>query len=67
VWCATSTQLDGLGGVYCENCDIAPVVGNLGAAGVGVFGSKPLGVMPYAVDADSAARLWELSARLVGV
>ena len=23
VWCATSTQLDGMGGVYCENCDIA--------------------------------------------
>ena len=23
VWCATSPQLDGLGGVYCENCDIA--------------------------------------------
>jgi len=26
VWCATSPQLDGMGGVYCENCDIAPLV-----------------------------------------
>jgi hypothetical protein len=25
VWCATSPQLAGLGGVYCENCDIAPI------------------------------------------
>ncbi len=23
IWCATSSQLDGKGGVYCENCDIA--------------------------------------------
>jgi NAD(P)-dependent dehydrogenase (short-subunit alcohol dehydrogenase family) len=23
VWCATSPQLNGVGGVYCENCDIA--------------------------------------------
>ena len=23
VWCATSHQLNGMGGVYCENCDIA--------------------------------------------
>ena len=22
-WCATSPQLDGMGGVYCEDCDIA--------------------------------------------
>jgi hypothetical protein len=26
VWCATSQQLDGRGGVYCENCDIAIAV-----------------------------------------
>ena len=23
IWCATSPQLEGLGGVYCEDCDIA--------------------------------------------
>ena len=23
VWCATSPQLDGMGGVYCEDVDIA--------------------------------------------
>jgi NAD(P)-dependent dehydrogenase (short-subunit alcohol dehydrogenase family) len=26
VWCATSPRLDGMGGVYCQNCDIAPLV-----------------------------------------
>ncbi len=25
VWCATNPRLDGLGGVYCEDCDIAIV------------------------------------------
>jgi hypothetical protein len=26
VWCATSPQLDGKGGVYCVDCDIAAVI-----------------------------------------
>jgi hypothetical protein len=25
VWCATSPRLDGMGGVYCEDCDVAPL------------------------------------------
>ena len=74
VWCATSPQLDGLGGVYCENCDIAPLVPDLADpeaaakrdAEIRMFGSKPLGVMPYSVDPESAARLWELSTQLTG-
>jgi NAD(P)-dependent dehydrogenase (short-subunit alcohol dehydrogenase family) len=56
VWAATSPQLDGLGGVFCEDCDIAEVSD----------GDAP-GVRPYAVDPDSAARLWTVSAELTGV
>ena len=26
IWCAVSPQLNGKGGVYCEDCDIAPMV-----------------------------------------
>lgn len=26
VWCALSAQLDNLGGVYCADCDISPIV-----------------------------------------
>ena len=67
VWCAASPQLDGKGGVYCENCDIAPLVAPEGAEGAGVrqVGSRSLGVMPYAVDPRAADRLWRLSEELV--
>ena len=59
VWCATSRQLDGLGGVYCEDCDIAiPVPGD----------SKELhGVRPWAIDREFARKLWALSRNLIGM
>jgi hypothetical protein len=76
VWCATSPQLDGMGGVYCENCDIAPLVleGNEAKGSndplrrfrdsIRKVGSSSLGVMPYAVDPEAAQRLWTLSENL---
>ncbi len=56
VWAATAPQLDGLGGVYCLDCDIAPVA----------VGDGP-GVAAHAIDPESAARLWALSAERTGV
>jgi NAD(P)-dependent dehydrogenase (short-subunit alcohol dehydrogenase family) len=56
VWCATSPQLDGMGGEYCENCDVAPLL-----PPEGEVSSIGRGVMPYAVDPDAAERLWQLS------
>ena len=59
VWCATSPQLDGLGGVYCENCDIAPALPS--------DDSKEMrGVRPRATDPVAAGRLWQLSEQLTG-
>lgn len=58
VWAATSPALDGLGGVYLEDCDIAVPAPAGGARG---------GVRDYAVDPGQAARLWALSAELTGV
>ena len=59
VWCATSRQLDGMGGVYCEDCDIAEAL---------PADTKELrGVMPWAMDTEAAARLWTLSERLLGI
>jgi NAD(P)-dependent dehydrogenase (short-subunit alcohol dehydrogenase family) len=58
VWCATSAQLDGLGGVYCEDCDVAEPTTDPDA---------PRGVRPWAIDIDAAERLWTISAELTGV
>jgi NAD(P)-dependent dehydrogenase (short-subunit alcohol dehydrogenase family) len=64
VWCATSPQLDNMGGVYCHNCDIAPLVTEALAANP--IGSMALGVMPHAVDPQAAEHLWSLSEQLLG-
>jgi len=64
VWAATSPQLTGMGGVYCEDCDIAEP-----ATGANLPTGRPLpsGVRDWARDPDQAARLWAMSADLTGV
>ena len=59
MWCALSAQLDGKGGVYCEDCDIAELVPN----------DSPSfsGVRHWAVDQPTARALWDLSERLTGL
>ncbi|MEO8702453.1 MAG: SDR family NAD(P)-dependent oxidoreductase [Kofleriaceae bacterium] len=63
VWCATSPQLAGMGGVYCENADIAPVIGD-GTADR-QLASRPNGVLPYAIEPGLAERLWRASEQLL--
>jgi hypothetical protein len=59
VWCTTSRQLDGMGGVYCEDCDVAePVPGDSTRLG---------GVKPWAVHPDLAERPWAKSEAWTGV
>jgi NAD(P)-dependent dehydrogenase (short-subunit alcohol dehydrogenase family) len=66
VWCATSPQLEGLGGIYCENCDLAVLETDTGPADLADFArSKHDGLLPYALDIESAERLWDLSEKLV--
>lgn len=59
LWCATSPLLEGRGGVYCEDCNIARAVP--------ADSDDLLGVRPWAMDAVLAERLWEVSERLTGV
>lgn len=61
VWAATSPQLYGAGGVYCEDCDVATLSDPDNPA------DRFTGVNPHAVDASGAQRLWALSAELTGV
>lgn len=66
VWCAVSPQLDGYGGVYCEDVDIAAVhTSDVPDTDVLAVTPGPFGVLPYAIDRDNAARLWALSEELL--
>lgn len=58
VWCAVNAQLDGHGGVYCEDCDIA--------APIQVDEKGLTGVKPWVCDPERAQRLWQLSEELTG-
>jgi NAD(P)-dependent dehydrogenase (short-subunit alcohol dehydrogenase family) len=64
VWCATSPQLDGMGGVYCLDVDIAEVVPEFMLEGLG---QQLTGVLPWAVNPDFAEQLWRLSEQMTGV
>lgn len=57
LWAATSPMLEGKGGVYCEDCNIAAISG--------VNPVRYRDVEPHAVDQNSAERLWDLSERLL--
>lgn len=59
VWCATSPELDGCGGVYCEDCNIAALVPDDAATWTGV--------RQYAIDPDAARRLWAVSEAMTGI
>ncbi len=59
VWCATSPLLDTIGGVYCEDTDIAPLANE---ASVGSYG-----VELYSLDESNAKKLWDLSEQLTGI
>ncbi|MEU6341721.1 SDR family NAD(P)-dependent oxidoreductase [Streptomyces sp. NPDC046977] len=68
VWCAVSPRLDGMGGVYCLDNNIASVTAPADHD-PGQHGTRPVppsGVSPHAVDPEAAVRLWHLSRDLTG-
>jgi len=58
VWCATSPLLNRIGGVYCEDTDIAEVASDTEMSN---------GVKRYSLDEADAKRLWSLSEELTGI
>ena len=57
VWAAVAAELEGVGGLYLENC----------AQAVPFRKDGPReGVMPHALDPDAAERLWTLSVETTG-
>jgi NAD(P)-dependent dehydrogenase (short-subunit alcohol dehydrogenase family) len=66
VWCATSPQLNGIGGVYCEDADISePDFGHIEHRYD--VPSSLRGVKPYSIDPDAAKSLWQLSEQMIGI
>ncbi|MET8554166.1 SDR family NAD(P)-dependent oxidoreductase [Streptomyces sp. NPDC004959] len=59
VFAAASPLLDGLGGLYLEDCEVA-LPADEAPEGSG-------GVEDWAIDPEQAARLWALSARRTGI
>lgn len=66
IWCATSAMLDNIGGVYCEDADLAELdLGNIEHR----FDepSTIRGVQPYSLDRENAVKLWNLSEKMLGI
>lgn len=60
VWCATSSELDGIGGVYCEDVNVALVADRNGESAQG-------GVKLYSLDEAKAKKLWKWSEEMTGI
>lgn len=58
VWCATSPLLNNIGGVYCEDGDIATVCAD---------SACQKGVHPWSLDETNAKRLWLLTEEMTGL
>jgi NAD(P)-dependent dehydrogenase (short-subunit alcohol dehydrogenase family) len=56
VWAATAAELEGRGGIYCEDCHVAEIDDE----------SSNGGVRSYALDPVKADALWTLSENLTG-
>ena len=52
VWAATAPELDGRGGLYCEDCGVAETIEDP---------NVDQGVLSYALDEAAAEQLWSLS------
>lgn len=58
VWCATSPMLNDIGGVYCEDADVAELASETSMSG---------GVKRYSLDETHAKQLWTLSEEMTGI
>ena len=60
IWCAVSSMLNDIGGVFCENCDIAQRKEYIDESMRRYFG-----VADHAIDTEEAKRLWEETEKMI--
>src|SRR5690606_15118872 len=58
VWCASSPKLNHIGGVYCEDVEVAELASE---------SEMSNGVKLYSLDEANAKRLWRLSEEMTGI
>ena len=66
VWAATSPLLNNIGGVYCEDADIAELLSENPSIQTATKLHQS-GVMDYSLDESSAKRLWDLTEEMTGI
>ena len=57
VWAATSESLDGMGGLYCEDCDVAQLATE--------ESQRWQHAREWICDDEKAERLWEMSEKML--
>jgi NAD(P)-dependent dehydrogenase (short-subunit alcohol dehydrogenase family) len=57
IWAATNPRLEGLGGHYCEDCDVAQLANS--------NSQRWEHVRPWACDPEGADRLWAMSVAMI--
>ena len=60
LWAATNPKLDDIGGVFCENCDVAVLKEEVDESM-----KRYIGVADWAIDTDEATKLWETTEHML--
>ena len=60
LWCATSSSLNEIGGVFCEDCDVAKRKNEVDESLQRYFG-----VADWAIDTDEASKLWDITEKML--
>ncbi len=60
LWCATSSSLDEIGGLFCEDCDIAKRKNEVDESLQRYFG-----VADWAIDTEEASKLWDVTEKML--
>jgi malate/lactate dehydrogenase len=58
VWCATSPLLNHIGGVYCEDADVAVIAAD---------DETSPGVKRYSLEEEKAVQLWQWAEEMTGL
>lgn len=66
IWLATNPKLDGIGGVYAEDCEITEITPESSNTSDIDEIVRRKGVKSYAIDKENADKLWALSETLIG-